>query len=1756
LHLGLLQLAAAATIATLLAITSASALAAPIYEENFSYNAGTQLNGTGGWAAHSGAGTNPQTVGAGSLSYAGYPSSGIGNSLGPIALNGEDNNHTFPGQAAGTVYMAALVNVSSTQASGDYFLHMFDGAIAGNNFYSRIFIKKDPGTGTNYAFGVQFKSTVDAVYTPGFTFTPGTTHLVVVKYTFVPGATNDVVQLFVDPAIQKPEPAPTLTAVHDITQTDAVNMDGVAVRQGGAGSAGSAAIDGIRVATSWSDAVGAKIATATLLTAPLSSTCGDKISLTAQVSPTPDGGTVSFYDGATPITTIGVDANGMAVASVMGLAPGNHSLTAVYNGTSSYATSTSNKVSHDVAAIPTTTVLSGPPSSQCGDKVTLSAQVSPAGATGNVEFFDGATTLGVRPLDANGIATISLTSLAPGSHSFTSKYLGDACHPGSSSQKIPHTVNTDPVTVVVSGPAKVNCGDKATITATVSPVTATGNVEFFDGATTLGIRPLDANGVATLSIETLGIGDHSITANYLGDACHFPAGSNKITVTSSPLPTSVQLGASPNPAKVGTKVTLSATVNPTDQGGIVEFFDGATSLGSSVVDENGQATLSVPDFTVGDHSVTAVYSGAGCYAGSTSNKVTVTILGLPTVSIGDASGLEGSAGTSSFGFKISLSVATLNTVTVDWSTSDGSATLANNDYVAASGTATFLPGETSQTISVDVNGDLKFEGDETFHVNLSNASSATIGDGQGDGTISNDDGTPTVSIADAPAASEGNSGTKVFKFPVTLSNTSGSQILVLYSTQDGTATTANGDYQAKTDTLKIAPKAASDTIRINVVGDTRLENDETFFVNLTSAVGATIGTAQGTGTILNDDGLPQIQVTSGNTAAQGKNEGNSGKTAFPIQISLVGANALATVEADWHTEDDAATLANNDYQAASGHVTFAPKATTATITVFINGDVTREDWETLAIVLTNPVNATLRDFGFGPGVGFVTIQDDDAEPKINIGDVAVQEGNTGETNFVFSVSLTRPSSAAVSVHWTTQDGTAVGGNLPDGDYTPASGVITFGEKETKATVTVQVHGDNTIEPDETFSVRLTQPLHATIQDNTGVATIVNDDGTISIADASVMEGNAGTTDLVFKVSLSVAATEKVTVNYHTTDGTATVANNDYVAASGTLSFAPGETSQNVTVVVNGDTKLEGDETLNVVLDSASPFAIADGAGVGTIQNDDSTPVVSIADAPAATEGNSGTKVFKFPVTLSNTSGSQILVLYSTANGTATTANGDYQAKTDTLKIAPKAASDTIRINVVGDTRLENDETFFVNLTSAVGATIGTAQGTGTILNDDGLPQIQVTSGNTAAQGKNEGNSGKTAFPIQISLVGANALATVEADWHTEDDAATLANNDYQAASGHVTFAPKATTATITVFINGDVTREDWETLAIVLTNPVNATLRDFGFGPGVGFVTIQDDDAEPKISISDVMMNEGNLADGETQFVFSVSLNHPSSAAVSVHWTTLDGTAVGGNLPDGDYEPGSGVITFGEKETKAEITINVHGDDAVEDDETFQVRLTQPLHATIQDAFGLGTILNDDGGPTPTLVTQFKAEPVMGGVSLHWQLQDATQIASLSVERSENEIGPWSPVMTDQLDEGGVIGTVDRGVVAGRTYWYRLEVRDRRGNSTVIGPVQVQSGDAIASFALSKVTPNPAKFGQPVTIEYALPKAASIHVSMVDVQGRVVKVLASGMTQPGRYKVTWNGSSDQGGAVPAGLYFVRYQFAGGKAQVQRFAFTR
>jgi hypothetical protein len=241
------------TLAAVGVIGVTAATAAPVFVENFIYSAPSGLNGQGGWSAHSAAGTNAQTVNAGNLTYAGYPSSGTGALLGALATSGEDTNHGFAGISTGTAYIAALVNVTSSQTTGDYFLHFCDGLVTSNVFLGRLFVKKDASS-TNYAFGIQFGSAIATVYTP-FSYAPGTTHLVVIKYTFNAGTQNDVVSLFVDPATNCVEPAPNVTHTNPGgTQADGTNLDLVCVRQGSATAAATVQIDGIRVANNWTDA--------------------------------------------------------------------------------------------------------------------------------------------------------------------------------------------------------------------------------------------------------------------------------------------------------------------------------------------------------------------------------------------------------------------------------------------------------------------------------------------------------------------------------------------------------------------------------------------------------------------------------------------------------------------------------------------------------------------------------------------------------------------------------------------------------------------------------------------------------------------------------------------------------------------------------------------------------------------------------------------------------------------------------------------------------------------------------------------------------------------------------------------------------------------------------------------------------------------------------------------------------------------------------------------------------------------------------------------------------------------------------------------------------------------------------------------------------------------------------------------------------------------------------------------------------------
>lgn len=227
-----------------------------------------------------------------------------------------------------------------------------------------------------------------------------------------------------------------------------------------------------------------------------------------------------------------------------------------------------------------------------------------------------------------------------------------------------------------------------------------------------------------------------------------------------------------------------------------------------------------------------------------------------------------------------------------------------------------------------------------------------------------------------------------------------------------------------------------------------------------------------------------------------------------------------------------------------------------------------------------------------------------AAPFVSVGDLTVTEGSGSTRTAMVEVSLSAASNKAVAISFQTENGSALAG----ADYQAVSGTLTFARGQTRKTVAVPVFGDRTVEANEIFSVRLLSTSRGKIADGFGTVTIVEDEPRVSISDVYEMEGcgcGGVTTPLVFTVSLETAYDLPVTVNYATADNTATAFSGDYQAASGALTFAPGETSKTITVDVFGDTVVEFDETFLVNLDGLSlAGSITDGQATGWIGDDD------------------------------------------------------------------------------------------------------------------------------------------------------------------------------------------------------------------------------------------------------------------------------------------------------------------------------------------------------------------------------------------------------------------------------------------------------------------------------------------------------------------------------------------------------------------------
>jgi Calx-beta domain-containing protein len=792
----------------------------------------------------------------------------------------------------------------------------------------------------------------------------------------------------------------------------------------------------------------------------------------------------------------------------------------------------------------------------------------------------------------------------------------------------------------------------------------------------------------------------------------------------------------------------------------------------------------------------------------------------PGLSIDDITEAEGEGPLpKNFRFTVRLDGAAVGqVVTVKYAVKDGTAT-APVDYLItpSQGTLTFL-NSNPQTITVAVNDDSLAEGTETFTVELSEAVNAVINKGVGVGTIVNDDGPPAiVSINDVSVAE--NLGPALFT--VSLSAPVTQAVVVSYATKDGSA--AGGrDYTPSSGTVTFAPNdVAPKTISVPVTNEDLNEADEAFTVELSNPVNAVFNDASGAATITNDDPLPTLSVQSLSV-----DEGNNDVVAVTLSAESGREVRVSYAPADGTAVDGLDYSADPDTTLVFHPGTFGPGETRKLISVRTNGDSLYEGNETFTLGISAPQNATIP---LGQETGVVTITDDDPAPLVTIDDARATEpaGGSGQTSDMsFAIHLSAPSGKPVQVKYRTVNDIASAPNDFDKINTTP---LTIPAGASGSAVVVKILGDALDEPapDETFQVELSNPVDAAFPDSaptlTATGSIEDNDGSplLSVVGTSVGEG-AGTASVAVK--LLPASPSSVTVHYASASGSAQ-APADFTAVDGTLSFDAGQTVKVISVPVTGDQADEVDETFTVALDSATGAAVSPTAQTASVTIvDDDGPSVSVADISVA-EGDSGSKVATFVVSLSAPSPEAVSVDYATVNGTARSP-GDYTRATGTVSFAANdpSTSKSVTVNVAGDTLDEGDEDFTLTLSNPVKAAIGRGAAMATIVDDDQpAVSVSVASGppDTLVPGPKVKEGDLGSIPVTFTLtLSAPTEREASLDYATVDGTAR-GGADYLAAAGRISFVPGETTKSVVVTVVGDSRNERDETFSLRLSEPRN-----------------------------------------------------------------------------------------------------------------------------------------------------------------------------------------------------------------------------------------------------------------------------------------------------------------------------------------------
>ena len=988
---------------------------------------------------------------------------------------------------------------------------------------------------------------------------------------------------------------------------------------------------------------------------------------------------------------------------------------------------------------------------------------------------------------------------------------------------------------------------------------------------------------------------------------------------------------------------------------------------------------------------------------------------------------------------------------VDYAPQNGTATNAA-DFALTGGTLTFAPNMATQTITVTINNDGTYEGPEGFVINLSNPVGAVITDGQGAGTIvdngtgvppgggTSDDDRPTISVGSDFTVDEA-AGT--ITFTVTKTGSTSLPATVSFTTQDGSAV-AGSDYSPASGTLTFAAGETTKQVTVSITNDAIYEGAQDFNLVISNPVNAKLGDDIQKVTIKDDGtGVPpgggtpdddRPVFTIGNDLIIDEKAGTATFT-----VTKTGSTTL-TSTVNFGTSDAGAT-AGQDYTTNNGMLTFGANETTKTITIQIANDTTYEVSEGFKVTLSAPTNGvlgtvkevtgTIVDDGRTlPGGGTA----DDDRPGFSINDLIIDESAGTVT---FTVTRTGDLTQAASVDYAPQNGTATNA----ADFALTGGTLTFAPNMATQTITVTINNDGTYEGPEGFVINLSNPVGAVITDGQGAGTIV-DDGrtlpgggtsdddrpTISVGSDFTVDEAAGT--ITFTVTKTGSTSLPATVSFTTQDGSA-VAGSDYSPASGTLTFAAGETTKQVTVSITNDAIYEGAQDFNLVISNPVNAKLGDDIQKVTIK-DDGTGVppgggTPDDDRPVFTIGNdliidekAGTATFTVTKTGSTTLTSTVNFGTSDAGATA---GQDYTTNNGMLTFGANETTKTITIQIANDTTYEVSEGFKVTLSAPTNGVLGTVKEvTGTIV-DDGrtLPGGGTADDDRPGFSINDLIIDESAGTVTFTVTRTGDLTqAASVDYAPQNGTATNAA-DFALTGGTLTFAPNMATQTITVTINNDGTYEGPEGFVINLSNPVGAVITD---GQGAG--TIVDDgrtlpgggtsdDDRPTISVgSDFTVDEA-----AGTITFTVTKTGSTSLPATVSFTTQDGSAVAGS----DYSPASGTLTFAAGETTKQVTVSITNDAIYEGAQDFNLVISNPVNAKLGDDIQKVTIKDDGTGVPPGGGTPDDDRPVFT-IGNDLIIDEKAGTATFTVTKT------GSTTLTSTVN----FGTSDAGATAGQDY--------------------------------------------------------------------------------------------------------------------------